>query len=81
MLREENKFQTLERKVFRGTVGPKKGEVGELLNQLYVSYDEVMYTSDNVTVYFTKPCCYFRVALGKCETNINLCIGCQSSNH
>ena len=46
-LREENKFPALEREVFRAIVGPKKGEVGEPVNQLYISYDEVTYISVN----------------------------------
>jgi hypothetical protein len=79
-LREENKFQALERKVSRGRVGPQKDEMGELLKQLYMSYGEVIYTSVNVTVCFPKPF-YCRVALSKCVTDINLCIGCQTSNH
>jgi predicted NBD/HSP70 family sugar kinase len=80
-LETEVSGQALERKVSRARVGPQKDEVGELLNQIYVSYDEVIYTSVNVTVCFPKPSFYCRVALSKCETDINLCIGCQTSNH
>lgn len=38
--------------MFSAIVGPKKGEAGEPLNKLYISYDEVIYTSFNVTVLF-----------------------------
>jgi len=51
-LREENKFQELERAVFRAIVGLEKGEVGEPLNQLYVSCGKDIYTNVNVTVFF-----------------------------
>lgn len=57
----------------RARAGPQKDEVDELLNQLYVSYDKVIYTSVNVTVCFPKSSFYCRVALSKCETNL-ICV-------
>jgi hypothetical protein len=48
----------LERAVFRAIVGLEKGEVGEPLNKIYVSYIKdiyiyiYIYTNVNVTVFF-----------------------------
>jgi hypothetical protein len=77
---EENTLQSLEHRVCTALVGPKKREMGESLSQLYVNYDELIYNTVNVTFCFPKPCFYIQLALGNCETNINLCIGCQTSN-